>query len=292
MFRHASYQPMRNRPKSTGALRPAAIGAALLLALTGNAFGQSQPHTADHPIAGSGAPFATHARIDAQPALRKAVDVDVDDADVDLEPAQAQATTTIDAATAEPVLAPGDYEWHPERSPAGEVAIVVSLPEQEVHVYRGGIRIGRSTISSGRSGHETPSGVFTILQKQREHHSNLYNDASMPYMERLTWDGIAMHAGHLPGHPASHGCIRLPLAFSKALYGVTERGGVVVVADDVGFAADLVSPGPTEPASLWAAVEQQHAIERMQALERTAASEAAASDTTAAVASSDIGAGL
>lgn len=152
------------------------------------------------------------------------------------------------AAPAPPVpavMAPGDYDWEPERSLAGEVVIVVSLPQQLVHVYRGGVRIGVSTISSGRSGYDTPTGVFTILQKQKMHRSTLYDDAPMPFMQRLTWDGVALHAGRIPGYPASHGCIRLPAAFAEALYGVTDRGGVVVVADDASFAGDVVRPGET-----------------------------------------------
>jgi hypothetical protein len=79
---------------------------------------------------------------------------------------------------------------------------------------------------------ETPTGVFTILQKKQEHYSNLYNNAPMPFMQRLTWDGIALHAGHLPGKPASHGCIRLPMAFAKALFGETDKGMTVVITDE------------------------------------------------------------
>ena len=125
--------------------------------------------------------------------------------------------------------APGEYQWTPELAPAGPVLIVVSLPLQQLHVYRNGVRIGASTISSGKPGHETPTGVFTILQKRVEHYSNLYDSAPMPYMQRLTWDGVAMHAGRLPGHPASHGCIRLPDAFAKRLFQTTRHGDVVVV---------------------------------------------------------------
>jgi len=125
----------------------------------------------------------------------------------------------------------GEFLWHPEIAPAGPVVVVVSLEEQRAYVYRNGVGIGVSTISSGRRGHETPPGVFTILQKQVVHFSNKYDDAPMPYMERLTWDGVAMHAGTLPGYPASHGCIRLPADFARALYEVTSTGVTVVVAD-------------------------------------------------------------
>jgi L,D-transpeptidase catalytic domain. len=92
-------------------------------------------------------------------------------------------------------LKPGQYLWYPEISPTGPVTLVVSLTEQRLYAYRNGIAIGVATVSTGRKGKETPTGVFTILQKQVDHHSTLYNDASMPYMERLTWDGVALHAG-------------------------------------------------------------------------------------------------
>ncbi|MBL8907277.1 MAG: L,D-transpeptidase family protein, partial [Rhizobiales bacterium] len=127
-------------------------------------------------------------------------------------------------------LKPGQFTWHPERSPDGPVAIIVSLPDQLVHVYRNGVRIAVSTCSTGKPGHETPTGVFTILQKDRNHHSSTYNDAPMPNMNRLTWSGVALHAGQLPGYPASHGCVRLPLEFSKLLFTVTHVGTPVIIA--------------------------------------------------------------
>ena len=89
-------------------------------------------------------------------------------------------------------------------------------------------------VSTGATGHETPAGIYTIVQKEEEHHSNIYDDASMPYMERLTWTGISMHAGSLPGYPASHGCTRLPYGFAQQLYGLTEPGmRVVIVREDI-----------------------------------------------------------
>jgi len=131
-----------------------------------------------------------------------------------------------------PALIPGDYVWQPELSPKGPVVIIVSLAEQRLYVYRNGVRIARSTISSGKPGHRTPTGVFTILQKNVVHHSNAYHDASMPYMERLTWGGVAIHAGNLPGYPESHGCVHVPLDFAKKLYTVTEKGTTVFVTDE------------------------------------------------------------
>ncbi len=140
-------------------------------------------------------------------------------------------------------LKPGEFTWTPERSPEGPVVVLVSLPGQWVVVYRGGTRIGMSTCSTGKPGHTTPSGVFVILEKDRDHHSSTYNNASMPYMNRLTWRGVALHAGNLPGYPASHGCVRLPLEFAKLLFGVTTLGTPVIVADAAMSTADLRHPG-------------------------------------------------
>lgn len=128
-------------------------------------------------------------------------------------------------------MKPGDYLWAPEIAPAGPVMIIISLPDQRAYVYRNGVPIGVSTVSTGKEGHATPTGVFTILQKRVDHKSNLYNSAPMPYMQRLTWDGIALHAGNLPGYPASHGCVRLPKAFAQKLYEVTNLGLTVIITD-------------------------------------------------------------
>jgi lipoprotein-anchoring transpeptidase ErfK/SrfK len=128
-------------------------------------------------------------------------------------------------------LKPGEYWWHPEISPQGPLMILVSVPEQTMHVYRNGVLIGRSTVSTGSKGHFTPGGVFSILEKKQTHRSKTYDNAPMPYMQRLTWTGIAMHSGALPGYPASHGCVRLPYDFSQLLFKATERGGTVVVGD-------------------------------------------------------------
>ena len=128
-------------------------------------------------------------------------------------------------------LKPGEYWWHPEISPDGPLMILVSIPEQMMHVYRNGILIGRSTVSTGTKGHSTPGGVFSILEKKETHRSKKYDNAPMPYMQRLTWTGIAMHSGALPGYPASHGCIRLPYDFSQLLFKATAKSGTVVVGD-------------------------------------------------------------
>ena len=140
-------------------------------------------------------------------------------------------------------LQPGEFTWHPERQPTGPVAVIVSLDEQRVHVYRNGVRIAVSTCSSGKPGHETPVGVFVVLQKDRNHRSSTYNNAPMPNMNRLTWDGVALHAGNLPGYPASHGCVRLPLKFSALLFEVTHLGTPVIIADSHHEPSEVVHPG-------------------------------------------------
>jgi hypothetical protein len=140
-------------------------------------------------------------------------------------------------------LKPGEYVWEPERAPEGPLLIVASTTEQVAYVYRNGIRIARSSVSTGRPGHRTPTGVFTILEKEVHHTSSIYKGAEMPYMERVTWGGIALHAGNLPGYPDSHGCVRLPLEFSKLLFGVTMKGATVIIADEHSAPAETVHPG-------------------------------------------------
>jgi len=140
-------------------------------------------------------------------------------------------------------LKPGEYVWEPERAPEGPLLIVASVTEQVAYVYRDGIRIARSSVSTGRPGHRTPTGVFTILEKEVHHTSSIYKGAEMPYMERVTWGGIALHAGNLPGYPDSHGCVRLPLEFSKLLFGVTMKGATVIIADTHSAPAETVHPG-------------------------------------------------
>ena len=166
------------------------------------------------------------------------------------------ATTTlglaIAPALATDMLAPGEYRWHPAAAPSGPMVAVVSLPEQRIHVYRNGVRIGLSTVSTGKPGHETPTGTFSILQKKRMHRSNLYDDAPMPFMQRLTWDGIALHAGRVRAEPASHGCVRLPRAFAEQLFEATDKGMTVVIADYASHDAAVVTPeerAPVDPYS-------------------------------------------
>ena len=173
-------------------------------------------------------------------------------------------------------LQPGAYVWEPELSPSGAVTILVSLPEQIAHVYRDGIEIGVTTVSTGRPGHRTPTGVFIILQKDKHHHSSIYHNASMPNTQRLTWGGICLHAGGLPGYPSSHGCVHLPLAFSADLFDVTHLGTSVIIANDTSAPADVVHPGIILNGDADQMIAQERARER--AKQRKAVPQAAGND--------------
>jgi peptidoglycan hydrolase-like protein with peptidoglycan-binding domain len=114
----------------------------------------------------------------------------------------------------------------------GPLQIYVSKTDQSLTVYDGDEIVATSKVSTGKAGHTTPSGIFSILEKRKYHESNLYSNAPMPFMQRLTWSGIALHEGKLPGYPASHGCVRLPNGFAKTLFSMTERGAHVIITDE------------------------------------------------------------
>jgi len=156
------------------------------------------------------------------------------------------ATSGLVAQQVSPDTSPEDlgekeFVWDPDASPSGPVVVLVSLTEQRAYVYRNGILIGYCNVSTGKPGHETPTGVFTILQKDKDHVSSIYN-AKMPYTERLTWSGICLHAGGLPGYPSSHGCIHMPLEFSKDLFEMEHLGATVVIANDNSGPKEAVHP--------------------------------------------------
>lgn len=115
---------------------------------------------------------------------------------------------------------------------ADGILIVVSIASQKAFVFKDGEMWDSSAVSTGKPGKETPTGEFPILQKKKHHRSTLYDDAPMPYMQRITWDGVALHAGRVPGYPASHGCIRLPGSFAEKLYGITNFSSTVVLVTD------------------------------------------------------------
>ena len=134
-------------------------------------------------------------------------------------PANAQAKKAKAAEQAQPVMP----------APGSPLIAVVSIGRQRITFYDRNGAVAQAPISSGQSGHDTPQGVFSIIEKKEEHNSNLYNDASMPFMQRITWSGVAMHAGPLPGYPASHGCIRLPYGFAERIFRATKLNTRVVV---------------------------------------------------------------
>lgn len=130
----------------------------------------------------------------------------------------------------------------PARMPEGPLTISISLSAQELKIFDANGLFAESKISSGKPGHSTPRGVFSIIQKRKWHRSNLYANAPMPYMQRITWSGVALHAGALPGYPASHGCVRLPNAFAAKLWRWTTMGARVIIAHDELTPADVTHP--------------------------------------------------
>jgi lipoprotein-anchoring transpeptidase ErfK/SrfK len=130
----------------------------------------------------------------------------------------------------------------PEKLPPGPLQIVISIKKQQLTLYAGGQAVAQSQVSTGVPGHPTPQGVFSIIQKQIYHESNLYSSAPMPYMQRITWSGVAMHQGVVPGRPASHGCIRLPAEFARRLWSITRVGTRVIIAQDDVALSDIASP--------------------------------------------------
>ena len=157
----------------------------------------------------------------------------------------AKASVAIDTPIDK--LKKGEFLWMGEAVTTGPVVMVVSITEQRAYVYRNGILIGATTVSTGRPGHLTPTGVFTVLQKQKEHRSTIYDGAPMPYMERLTWGGIALHAGGLPGYPESHGCIHLPSEFAQRLFDISPNGMTVVIGTEQSAPEQVAHPGYLAP---------------------------------------------
>jgi hypothetical protein len=159
------------------------------------------------------------------------------------------AKESVAAGTPISQLKKGEFLWMADAVNSGPIVMVVSITEQRAYVYRNGILIGATTVSTGRPGHLTPTGVFTVLQKQKEHRSTIYDGAPMPYMQRLTWGGIALHAGGLPGYPESHGCVHLPSEFAKELFAISPAGMTVVIADAASEPTWVTHPGYLAPVS-------------------------------------------
>lgn len=126
-------------------------------------------------------------------------------------------------------LKPGQYLWRDVPDSAGPERVVISLSDQLAYLYRGNALVAVSTISTGRDSKPTPTGIFSVLDKKPFYRSKKYDNAPMPFMQRIDGYGIALHGGYNPGYPASHGCIRLPVAFAKKLYTVTDLGTPVYI---------------------------------------------------------------
>ncbi len=156
--------------------------------------------------------------------------------------------SATDGKTHKRASAPRGQKYGKAAGSAGPLLAVVSIARQRIQVYDRNGLVAHAPVSSGMAGHRTPTGVFSILQKRRHHRSNIYSNAPMPYMQRLTWSGIALHAGVLPGYPASHGCIRLPHGFAAELWGMTQLGTRVVVVPDDAPAIAIENPLLPAPA--------------------------------------------
>ncbi len=147
---------------------------------------------------------------------------------------------------------------------------IVSLRNQRITVYDAKGWTLRAPVSSGSKGRETPAGIFSIIQKVEEHYSNLYDDAFMPHMQRITWSGIALHGGVLPGRPASHGCVRLPFEFAENLFGETMMGMRVIVAPTDVAPVEIAHPLLFQPKPGAAAMAAARAAEAQEAAKKAA----------------------
>jgi hypothetical protein len=168
----------------------------------------------------------------------------------------------------------------PEDRPKGPLQIIISIADQRVSLFDNGALIARSSVSTGVQGHPTPLGVFSVISKQRWHRSNIYSAAPMPYMQRITWSGIALHAGVVPGHPASHGCIRLKNDFAVRLWHLTKRGTRVIIAHDDVQPVEITNPHLFKPKAVSGSPEFQTATVAAKSI-GAAASTAAATNGSA-----------
>ncbi len=159
----------------------------------------------------------------------------------DSDPGFSQAPPTVQPVRQKPRHRQGkkiEAQLKEAAKPQGPLIIAISIEKQNLKIYDANGFFAESPVSTGMRGHSTPMGVFSVIQKHKFHRSNIYSGAPMPYMQRITWSGVAMHAGVLPGYPASHGCIRMPMAFAVKMWGWTKMGARVVV-----------TPGEMTPAS-------------------------------------------
>lgn len=150
------------------------------------------------------------------------------EAKMEASDAASQARADMLDAFGSKALRPGQYVWRDVPGP-GEERLIISLSDQLAYLYRGGTLVAVSTISSGKDEKPSPTGIFSVLDKKPFYRSKKYDNAPMPWMQRIDQYGIALHGGYNPGYPASHGCIRLPAAFAKKLYAVTDVGTPIYI---------------------------------------------------------------
>src|SRR6266436_4540668 len=164
----------------------------------------------------------------------------------------------------------------PEDPPKGPLQVIISIADQRVSLFDNGALIARSSVSTGTQGHPTPLGVFSVISKQRWHRSNIYSAAPMPYMQRIAWSGIALHAGFVPGHPASHGCIRLKNDFAARLWHLTKRGTRVIIARDDVQPVEITNPHLFRPKPASGSTESRAAAVPANSINTVAATDEAA----------------
>jgi len=172
---------------------------------------------------------ATAALTLSAPITPAAASVETVEAKSEAASAAFMARNDMYAVFGDKVLKPGQYLWRDVPESAGAERVIVSLSDQLAYLYRGNELMAVSTISSGKSSKPTPTGIFNVLEKKRMHRSRKYDDAPMPFMQRIDRFGVALHAGHLPGRPASHGCVRLPSQFAAKLFSTTDVGTPVLI---------------------------------------------------------------
>jgi hypothetical protein len=178
----------------------------------------------------------------------------------------------------------------PAEAPKGPLQIFISINQQKLHLYGGGVHVADTSIATGVSDHPTPFGVFSVIQKQVFHRSNIYSNAPMPFMQRITWSGVAMHEGQNIGHPASHGCIRLPRDFAIRLYRLTKLGTRVIIARGELKPTDFADPHlfVHKEKAPEIALAPVNGVETAAANPAELAARASGADTAAAPAASDV----
>src|SRR5262245_249654 len=175
---------------------------------------------------------------------------------------------TVDAANATRSGRQRSIESVDSRIAGEPIIAIVALRSQQITVYDAKGWILRAPVSSGQKGRETPAGIFSIIQKNAEHYSNLYDDAYMPHMQRITWSGIALHGGVLPGRPASHGCVRMPFEFAANLFDVTRTGMRVIVAPQDAAPVEIAHPSLPSSATGAGAVAAARSAEAAEATKK------------------------